>query len=183
MSKARSPRASCSITIGITVIDFSARGLSRPPATPGGRCRRGCATSESRSSVGALSREGAPTRRPSRVGDVGDAGAGLGEGFEPVGFDASPELRERSSDQAEMERTDDGRAGRRSLLEGAVFEHDLLSARRSPKFGAEAVLLVETDDLVDRLLLRDRRKRWWPVDEVGAPCPSGLLGASAGVAL
>src|SRR6266540_5359493 len=128
-------------------------------------------------------RDADPRRRPSRVGDVGDAGAGLGEGFEPVCFDASPELRERSSDQAEMERTDDGRVGRRSLVEGAVFEHDLLSARRSPKLGAEAVLLVETDDLVDRLLLRDRRKRWWPVDEVGAPGPSGLLGASAGVAL
>src|SRR6266852_2396991 len=183
MSKARSPRASCSITIGITLIDFSARGSSRPRATPGEGPTRDRLSLVAQPRVRRRAAIPPPQRRPSRVGDVGDAGAGLGEGFEPVCFDASPELGECSSDQAEMERTDDGRVGRRCLVEGAVFEHDLLSARRSPELGAEAVLLVETDDVVDRLLLRDRRKRWWPVDEVGAPCPSGLLGASAGVAL
>ena len=39
------------------------------------------------------------------------------------------------------------------------------------------------NDLVDRLLLRDRSKRWRLADEVRAPCPSSLLGASARVAL
>src|SRR6266566_5694684 len=82
-----------------------------------------------------------------------------------------------------MERTDDGLIGRRDLLEGAELEHDLLPARCSPELGPEPVLLVETNDLVDCLLLRDRRKRWRSADEMGAPRPSGLLGASAGVAL
>jgi len=52
-----------------------------------------------------------------------------------------------------------------------------------PELGPEAELLVETDDLVDRLLFRDRRKGGRPADEVRAPCPSSLLGASARVAL
>ena len=45
-----------------------------------------------RRSVPTLSADGAPLNRTSRAEHVGDAGAGLGEGLEPVCFDASPEL-------------------------------------------------------------------------------------------
>jgi len=72
-----------------------------------------------------------------------------------------------------MDRTDDGLVGRRHLLEGTALQHDLLSALRSPELGLETVLLVETNDLVDRLFLRGRRKRWRLADEVRAPRPSG----------
>ena len=82
-----------------------------------------------------------------------------------------------------MDRTDDGLIGRRYLLEGAASQHDLLPAAGLPELGLETVLLVETDDLVECLLLRDRGKRGRFGDEVCAPCPSSLLGASAGVAL
>src|SRR5437870_13753620 len=82
-----------------------------------------------------------------------------------------------------MDRTDDGLVGRCHLLEGTALQHDLLPALRSPDLGPETELLVETNDLVDRLLLRDRRKRWRLADEVRAPHPSSLLGVGAGVAL
>jgi hypothetical protein len=114
---------------------------------------------------------------------VADASAWLGEGLEPIRFDASPEHRERSLDEAEMDRTDDGLVGRRYLLEGAVFQHDLLPAVGLPELGLETLLLVEMDDLVECLLLRDRGKRGWFAAEVCAPHPSSLLGAGAGVAL
>ena len=122
-------------------------------------------------------------RDASRAGQVADASAWLGEGLEPICFDASPELRQCSPNETEMDRTDDGLVGRRQLLEGTALQHDLLPALGSPELGTEAELLVETNDLVDRLLLRDRRKRWRLADEVRAPYPSSLLGASAGVAL
>jgi hypothetical protein len=121
--------------------------------------------------------------RTSRAGQVADASAGLGEGLEPIRFDASPELRQRSPDQTEMDRTDNGLVGRRHLLEGTALEHDLLPALRSPELGPETELVVEANDLVDRLLRRDRPKRWRRADEVRAPRLSSLLGASAGVAL
>jgi hypothetical protein len=98
--------------------------------------------------------------RPSRAGQVADASGWLGEGLEPIRFDASPELRQRSPDQAEMDRTDNGRVDRRHLLEGTALQHDLLPALRSPDLGPETELLVETNDLVDRLHLPDRPKRW-----------------------
>ena len=98
-------------------------------------------------------------------------------------FDAGPELRQRSPDETEMDRTDDGLVGRRHLLEGTAPQDDLASALCSPELGLETVLLVETNDLVDRLFPRGRRKRWRLADEVPAPHPSSLLGASAGVAL
>jgi hypothetical protein len=59
--------------------------------------------------------------RPSGAGQVADASAWLGEGLEPIRFDASPEFRERSPDEAEMDWTDDGLVARRDLLEGAAF--------------------------------------------------------------
>lgn len=121
--------------------------------------------------------------RPSRARQVADAGAWLGEGLEPVRFDASPELRQGSPHETEMERTDDGLVGHRHLLEGTALQHELPPPLRSPELGPETVLLVETNDLVDRLLPRGRRKRWRLADEVPAPRPSSLLGASAGVAL
>jgi hypothetical protein len=55
---------------------------------PKGAARR----ARARRRVPTLSPDGAPHSRPSRAGHVGDAGAGLGEGLEPVCFDASPEL-------------------------------------------------------------------------------------------
>src|SRR5712691_8681120 len=127
----------------------------------------------------------APTHsRPSSgAGQVADAGAWLGEGLEPIGFDAGRELGQRSPDQTEMDRADDGLVGRCHLLEGTALQHDLLAALRSPELGPEPELLVETNDLVDRLLLRDRRKRGRLADEVRTPHPSSLLGASTGVAL
>jgi hypothetical protein len=131
-----------------------------------------------------LSRPGSCTpTRPSRAGQVADASAWLGEGLEPIRFDASPELRQRSPHETEMERTDDGLVGRRHLLEGTALQHDLVPALHSPELGPETELLVEMNDLVDRLLLRDRRKRCRSADEVRSPHPSSLLGTSAGVAL
>ena len=118
----------------------------------------------------------APVRWPTQA-------PGSAKGSSQIRFDASPELRQRSPDETEMDRTDDGLVGRRHLLEGAALQHDLLPALGSPELGPETELLVETNDLVDRLLLRDRRKRWRLADEVRAPRPSSLLGASAGVAL
>src|SRR5215218_9968614 len=100
-----------------------------------------------------------PYSRPSRAGQVADASAWLGEGLEPIRFDASPELRQRSPHETEMDRTDNGLVGRRHLLEGTALQHDLLPPLGSPELGPETELLVETNDLVDRLLLRDRRKR------------------------
>jgi hypothetical protein len=114
---------------------------------------------------------------------VGDARTWLRERFKGVCFDTSPELRQCAPDETEVDRTDNGRVGRRQLLEGTALEHDLLPALGSPELGTEAKLFVEMNDLVDRLALRDRRKRWRLADEVRAPCPSSLLGASARVAL
>src|SRR2546428_6932836 len=114
---------------------------------------------------------------------MADAGAWLGEGLERIRFDVSPELRQRSPNEAEMERTDDGLVARRHLLDGTALEHDLLPALRAPELGPEPELLVQTNELVERLLVRDRGKRWRLADEVRAPDPSRLLGASAGVAL
>jgi hypothetical protein len=114
---------------------------------------------------------------------MGDAGTRLRERLKPICLDASPELRQRSPHETEVDRTDNGRVGRRQLLERTALEHDLLPALGSPELGTEAELLVEMNDLVDRLLLRDRRKRCRLADEVCAPCPSSLLGASARVAL
>ena len=114
---------------------------------------------------------------------MGDASAWLGERFKAICFDAGPELRQRSPNETEVDRTDNGRVCRRQLLEGTALEHDLLPALGSPELGTEAELLVEMNDLVDCLLLRDRRKRWRLADEARAPCPSSLLGASARVAL
>src|SRR5439155_8664654 len=96
-------------------------------------------------------------------------------------FDAGPELRQRSPNEAEVDRTDDSLVGRRQLLEGTALEHELPPTCGFPELGPEAELLLEVNDLVDRLLLRDRRKRGRPADEVRAPCPSRLLGASARV--
>jgi hypothetical protein len=39
---------------------------------------------------------------------VSDAGAWFGEGLERIGFDAGREFRERSPDETEVDRTDDG---------------------------------------------------------------------------
>jgi hypothetical protein len=82
-----------------------------------------------------------------------------------------------------MDRTDDGLVSRSHLLEGTALEHELLPTCGFPELRPETELLLETSDLGDRLLLRDRRKRGRPADEVRAPCPSSLLGASARVAL
>src|SRR5437016_14327298 len=98
-------------------------------------------------------------------------------------FDAGPELRQRSPNEAEMDRTDDSLVGRRHLLERAALEHELLPARGFPELRPETELLLEADGLVDRLLLGGGRKRARPADEVRAPCPSRLLGPSARVAL
>ena len=58
------------------------------------------------------SARGAPIEcRSSGAGQVADAGAGFGEGFERVCFDAGAELGERSSDETEVNRADDGLVG------------------------------------------------------------------------
>jgi hypothetical protein len=121
--------------------------------------------------------------RPFRACEVADAGAWLGEGLEPIGFDAGREFRERSPDETEVDRTDDGLVGGRYVLEGAAFQHQLLPAVGLPELGLETVLLVETDDLVECFLLRDRGEWGRFADEVCAPRPSGRFGASAGVRL
>jgi hypothetical protein len=59
-------------------------------------------------------------RGASRADQVADAGAWLGEGLEPIRFDASPELRQGSPHGTEMDRTGDGLLGRRYLLEGTA---------------------------------------------------------------
>ena len=119
----------------------------------------------------------------SRAGEVADAGARFGEGFEPIGFDGGCEFRERSPDETEVDRTDDGLVGGRYVLEGAAFQHELVPAVGLPELGLETVLLVETDDLVECFLLRDRGERGRFADEVCPPRLSGLFGASAGVRL
>jgi hypothetical protein len=53
-----------------------------------------------------------------------------------------------------VDRTDNGRVGRRHLLEGTALEHELLPTCGFPELGPEAELLVEMNDLADRLLLR-----------------------------
>ena len=78
-----------------------------------------------------------------------------------------------------MDRTDNGPVGRRQLLEGTTLEHELLPAWLV-ELGSEAELLVEMNDLVDRLLLRDRRKRWRLADKVRAPCPSSSSARRSG---
>ena len=100
------------------------------------------------------SAERADRRSPLRA-EVSDASAWFGEGLEPVRCDASPELRQRTPHETAMDRTDDSSVGRRNLLEGIALQHDLVPAFGSPQLGPETVLLVETDDLVDRLPLRD----------------------------
>jgi hypothetical protein len=114
---------------------------------------------------------------------MGDASTRLRERLKPICLDTSPELRQRSPHETEVDRTDNGRVGRRHPLEGTALEHELLPTCGFPELGPETELLVEMNDLVDRLLLRDRRKRGRSADEVRAPCPSSLLGASARVAL
>jgi hypothetical protein len=110
---------------------------------------------------------------------MGDASAWLGERFKAICFDAGPELRQRSPNETEVDRTDNGRVCRRQLLEGTELQCDLLPALGFPELRPETELLVEMNDLVDRLLLRDRRKLGRSADEVRAPCPSSLFGAAA----
>ena len=65
-----------------------------------------------------------------------DAGAGFGEGLEPIDLDADRELGERSSDETEMDRTDDGLVGGRHLQEAASTSPGSLSRSTGSTTGA-----------------------------------------------
>jgi hypothetical protein len=103
----------------------------------------------------------------SRARKAGDPSAFSGEGLQPVGFDATAEFRQRSPHETEMERTADRLVGGCDLFEGAAPEHNLFSVRGSLQLGSETELFMQANELVNRVLLGDRRERG-PADGRGA---------------
>jgi hypothetical protein len=75
---------------------------------------------------------------------MGDASTRLRERLKPICLDTSPELRQRSPHETEVDRTDNGRVGRRHPLEGTALEHKLLPTCGFPELGPETELLVES---------------------------------------
>lgn len=90
--------------------------------------------------------------------------------FRAKGFSqsASTPLPSSASSQheTEMERTDDRLVGGCDLFEGAAPKHSLCSVRGSLQLGSETELFMQANELVNRVLLGDRRERGRPTDEV-----------------
>lgn len=139
--------------------------------------RRSCLLTELPAEGGALGSRASGAR----LGEVGDADAGVDEGLELSDDDAAAKLGKHALNEPAVDRADDVPVGVREFEEGAAVHGDVPGLRAGGELGLKAKLALNTQKLRDRLGLRERAEGGGALDEVAAPGLTRPLGALGGI--